>query len=122
MNLSHREATPLYARVLFGGTFLVLAVAAILYLGFLDRSISFDEEGLYNPAYMMLHYARITYPIHGHFDDMVIHPPTHYLALAFLMKTGLSLFHAAAVPPILFFLTLGMMLLFSPFEVPVRVG
>lgn len=114
--------TSAHLQILFAGCVLVLALAAVFLLAFMDRAVTFDEAGLYNPAYMLLHYGRMTYPIHGHFDDMVIHPPVHYLVLAWLMKTGLSLFHAAAVPPILFFLILGWMLLFSPFQFPVKVG
>jgi hypothetical protein len=117
-----RESTPTYSAVLFGACLLVLAVASILYLAFLDRQISFDEIGLFNPSYMLLHYGRITYPIHGHFDDMVIHPPTHYLILALWMKLGFSLFHAAAVMPILSFLAAGCFLLSSPFEFSAKIG
>jgi hypothetical protein len=118
----HDRAAPREQLVLFACCFLILALAAMAWLAFLDRGITFDEAGLYNPAYMWLHYGRITYPIHGHFDDMVVHPPTHYLVLAFLMKAGLSLFHAAAIPPIVFFLAAGFMLLLSPFDFPAKVG
>lgn len=83
--------------------FLVLFAAAVLYLAFLDRAISFDEASLQNPPYMLLHYGRMTYPVHGHFDNIVVHPPTHYLRIALFMKLGLGLFHAAAVMPIVFF-------------------
>ena len=117
-----RESTPTYSAVLFGACLLVLAVASILYLAFLDRQISFDEIGLFNPSYMLLHYGRITYPIHGHFDDMVIHPPTHYLVIALWMKLGFSLFHAAAVMPILSFLAAGWLLFISPFDFSAKVG
>lgn len=117
-----RESTPIYSTVLFGACVLVLAVASILYLAFLDRQISYDEAGLFNPVYMLLHYGRMTYPIHGHFDDMVIHPPTHYLMLALWMKLGFSLFHAAAVIPILSFLAAGCFLLSSPFEFSAKIG
>jgi hypothetical protein len=122
MTVPNRPATPTYLLILFACCFLVLATAAILVLAFLDRGITFDEAGLYNPAYMMLHYGRISYPIHGHFDDMVIHPPTHYLVLALMMKLGLSLFHAAAVMPALLFLTAGWLLFISPFEFSAKVG
>lgn len=75
-----------------------------------------------NPPYMLLHYGRMTYPIHGHFDDMVVHPPTHYAAIALFMKLGLGLFHAAAVMPIIFFVTAGLLLLFSRIAFPFKFG
>ena len=34
--------------------------------------------------------------VHQHFDDMVIHPPTHYLVIGTLMRWGWTLTHAAA--------------------------
>jgi len=113
---------PAYLFPAFAGCFLILAIGAVLILAFLDRDITFDEATLYNPTYMLLHYGRMIYPVHGHFDDMVVHPPTHYVILAMLMKLGLSLFHAAAIPPIVLFLIAGFVLLFSPFEFPVKLG
>ena len=50
-------------QVLFGLCFLLLLAATILYLGFLDRAITFDEAGLANPPYMLLHYGRNTHHI-----------------------------------------------------------
>ena len=84
--------------------------------------MSFDEAGLQNPPYMLLHYGRMTYPIHGHFDDMVVHPPMHYAAIALFQKLGLSLFHAAAVEPVLFFILAALMLVFSRMSFAARLG
>jgi hypothetical protein len=99
-----------YLRILFAACAVILAAAAILYLAFQDRALSFDEAGLQNPPYMLLHYARMTYPIHGHFDDMVVHPPTHYAAIALFQWLGLSLFHAAAAEDVLFFVLAALLL------------
>jgi hypothetical protein len=109
-------------QILFAICFLLLLAATTLYLAFLDRSISFDEAGLANPSYMLLHYGRITYPIHGQFDGLVVHPPTHYLGIALLMNLGLGLFHAAAVMPVLCFAAAGFLLLFSRIAFPARFG
>src|SRR5712692_9863072 len=111
-----------YLQVFFACCFVILTTVAVLYLAFLDRGIAFDEVGLHNAPYMFLHYGRVTYPIHGQFDDMVVHPPIHYLGIGLLMKLGLSLFHAAAVTPILCFAVAGLLLLFSRISFPVKFG
>ncbi len=85
-------------------------VASIIYLAFADRQIVFDEVGLQNPIYMYFHWGRMVYPVHGRFDDMVIHPPTHYLVVAWLMRLGFGLFHAAAIVPCLLVITLCILL------------
>src|SRR5260370_6444494 len=53
---------------------------------------------------------------------MVVHPPTHYLGIALFMKCGLSLLHAAAVMPVLFFVAGGLLLLTSRMAFPVKFG
>jgi len=99
-----------YLRILFAASAVILTAATILYLAFQDRELTFDEAGLQNPPYMLLNYARMTYPIHGHFDDMVVHPPTHYAAIALFQWLGLSLFHAAAAEDVLFFVLAALLL------------
>ncbi len=93
-----------------------------LYLTFLDRELYFDEVGLYNPPYMFQHYGRITYPVHAHFDDMVIHPPTHYLVIGALLRLGLTLPHAAAVEPVILLWTACLLLVLSRFPLPIKFG
>jgi len=113
---------PGYYQLLFASCLLILTTAAILYLGFLDRQIMFDETHLQNPPYMLLHYGRLTFPVHGQFDAMVVHPPIHYLGMALFIRCGLSAFHAAAVMPILFFAAAGGLLLFSRMAPAVKFG
>ena len=64
----------------------------------MDRVIVFDEIGLHNPIYTYLTTGHMTYPMHGHFDFMVVHPPTHYFLIALIMKAGLPLLFASAIP------------------------
>jgi hypothetical protein len=73
-------------------------VVVVLSSCFRDRTPFFDEVGLHNPIYMAMHYHRMTYPIHGHVHDMVVHPPLHYQIVAWLGRAGLPLFTAAGVP------------------------
>jgi hypothetical protein len=100
----------------------VICAAGCLYLTFLDRELFFDEVGLYNPPYMFQHYGRITYPVHAHFDDMVIHPPTHYLVIGALLRMGLTLPHAAAVEPVILLSTACVLLVLSRFPLPIKFG
>ena len=113
---------PVHLKVLFIVCTLLVCVMGCLYLAFLDRELSFDEVGLYNPPYMFQHYGRITYPVHAHFDDMVIHPPTHYLVIGALMRLGLSLAHAAAAEPVVLLCTAYILLAFSRFPLSIKFG
>lgn len=113
---------PRYIRILFLLCALVVCTAGCLYLLFLDRQLYFDEVGLYNPPYMFQHFGRITYPVHEHFDDMVIHPPTHYLVIGTLMRWGFTLTHAAAADSLLFLCVAGVLLVLSRFPPAVKFG
>src|ERR1700683_2572828 len=80
-----------------------------------DRKADIDEVGLLNPPYMYVHYGRITYPIYGYPDSMVVHPPLHTWMIGYLWRHGFTIYYAeAAVPAVLLALTL-ISLLFSPF-------
>jgi hypothetical protein len=85
--------------VAIAGLALVIALLCARLAFFSARNVWIDELGLYNPIYMYLHYGKMTYPIHHHFEEMVVHPPTHYVVIAWLMKLGLNLYYAEAVPP-----------------------
>jgi hypothetical protein len=111
-----------YFQLLFAACLLILTTVAILYMAFLDRQIMFDETHLQNPPYMLLHYGRLTFPVHSQFDALVVHPPIHYLGMALFVWRGLSVFHAAAVMPILFFAAAGGLLLFSRMAPAVKFG
>lgn len=101
---------------------LILLSAAAVYAMFADREITFDEAGLYNPVYMFQHYGKMTYPAHGSFFAMIIHPPAHYYAVALLMGCGLSLFHAAGLIPVLLFAILLFVLYRSRISIAPKFG
>jgi hypothetical protein len=65
---------------------------------YVDRAVGADETGLFNAVYTFLTDGAIAYPLHGQPHFMTVHPPTHYLLLGALMKSGLTLFEAAGVP------------------------
>jgi hypothetical protein len=87
-----------------------------------DRTPAFDEIGLHNPVYMYLHYGKMTYPAHGQFDHMVVHPPLHYTMIAWLMKLGVPLFHAAGLPLCVLSLICFFLIWQGRFPGPVKLG
>jgi len=101
---------------------LLLVGYAILYQCFSERLIYFDEVGLFNPVYTYLHYGKMTYPAHGQFDTMFVHPPAQYFFIAMLMRTGLSVYHAAGALSVLLFAAFVLLVLTSRFPFPVQVG
>jgi len=81
--------------VLFGAA---LAAASL----FTPSPLNVDELGLFNPVYTFLTTGHMTYPIYYSFDTMVVHPPVHYLELGWLMRLGVGLPYAEALPPLVF--------------------
>ena len=71
---------------------------------FSELNINVDTIGLFNPVYMYLHYGKMTSPVYNFFHSMVIHPPTHYLEVALLMKVGIPFPYAVSVPSFLLIL------------------
>jgi hypothetical protein len=85
-------------QVLFVLSAVGVSIPAYLYCFHMERQIAFDEIGLHNPIYTYYVTGHMTYPMHGQLDSMTVHPPTHYLIIALLMKMGLPLFKASAIP------------------------
>lgn len=93
---------------------------AVVYQCFSERPVYFDEVGLYNPVYMYQHYGRMTYPAHDQFDLMYIHPPVYYWLVALMMRTGLSIYHAAGLITVLAFVVFSVFTVWSRFPFPVK--
>lgn len=85
-------------RILYLSSATVVCLLAYAYCFHMYRGIAFDEIGLHNPIYMYVTTGQITYPVHGQPNFMTVHPPTHYLLTALLIKAGLPLFKASAAP------------------------
>src|SRR5262249_35394410 len=116
------KATQTTARWMLTVFALLLVGCTILYQCFSERLIYFDEVGLFNPVYTYLHYGKMTYPAHGQFDTMFVHPPAQYFFIAMLMRTGLSVYHAAGTLSVLLFAAFVLLVLTSRFPFPVQVG
>jgi hypothetical protein len=63
--------------------------------------LNIDDLGLFNPVYMYLETGKMSYPAYGFPEAMVVHPPTHYLVLALLIKAGIPITYVGSVPPFL---------------------
>lgn len=99
------------------GVFLAISAGVLIlawrYSFSMDRLPVFDEIGLANAVYTYLTTGRMTYPMHGHAEMMVVHPPVHYWVTAELMKLArLQMFDASAAP-IFLFTCLSILVLFT---------
>jgi len=103
-------------------TTVVVAVLLILAAYFTDRNGGVDEIGLFNPPYMALHFGKMTYPVHGYFNNMVVHPPVHYEMIALAMRAGLNSYYAEATPTLLMLLLAVALIAVGPFPGPVKIG
>lgn len=87
---------------------------------FIQRTINFDEMGLYNPIYMFLHYGEMTYPMHWWPNSMVIHPPEMYFLTALFIMAGMSTFYAFGTLPIILGIICVIAIVTSPFRPSLR--
>jgi len=108
-----------YAVVLMTAT---VVFCAAVWAFFVPAHIDIDDIGLFNPVYMYVHYGKFTYPTYGAFQEMVVHPPTHYLVLAWLTKLGVPLSYIAAVPPFLLIVLATSLKSLSKFPSTVKLG
>jgi len=84
--------------------FLVAGGIFVACLGFLtERGWGTEEQTLYNIPHTYLHQGKIAFPAYGYwypssYERLFVHPPTHYFLIGLLLKAGLSLYYAEAVP------------------------
>lgn len=89
-----------------------------------NRPTYMDELGLYNPAYMVAHYGKLTYPIYGDYEKMpvIVHPPIHVGLIGLLSRLGLTWYYAEGTPTA-FLLLLGVWIVArGAFPTPVKLG
>lgn len=104
--------------------FVILLVLVAAF--FTERNGDVDELMMYNPAYMLAHFGKLTfptYPFRGVYDDpVIIHPPIHLGLIGLLERLGLTWYYAEAVPVVLFLLLDIAVIVFSAFSAPVKLG
>ncbi len=101
---------------------LVVSILFILAAYSTDRQGGIDEIAMFNPSYMYAHYGKLTHPVHGYPDSLIVHPPTHYLIIGALMRAGMSLYYAQATPTLAMVLLCIWLIIRSPFPAPVKIG
>lgn len=107
--------------MLFG----IVSVAAMAFLS--ERTWGSEEPTLFNAPYTFEHYGAISFPVYGYnsppsFHRLFVHPPTHYLIVGLLMKAGLGLYYAEAVPPVVFAILCMVLIWKARFPAHVTLG
>jgi hypothetical protein len=84
----------------------IFMVAFAIYALFLERHTTFDEAILSSVVNMIINVGELTYPAHSYPDAMVVHPPVHYLIVAWFTRLGPPVYQAAAIPLVIWALVL----------------
>jgi hypothetical protein len=86
----------------------------------------FDELVLQNPAYMLAHFGKLTFPASWFAQDfdlpLITHPPIHTGWIGWLMRLGFSIYYAEATPVVLLLLLCAAAIVCSVFPTPVKLG
>lgn len=107
--------------MLFG----IVAVAAIAFLQ--ERIWGSEEPTLLNAPYTFEHFGQISFPVYGYnfepsFHRLFVHPPTHYMIVGLLMRVGIGLYYAEAIPPVVFTIICMVLILQAKFPPYVTLG
>jgi hypothetical protein len=104
-------------------TFVIWAVVT---LWFAEREPTFDEQALFNPIYVFLKTGHMSYPVYptaNSASGMFVHPPTHYFLIAVLMWiSGLPVMAAAIVPVLLWLSIAALVLTTARFSAAAKVA
>uniref|UniRef100_Q02BJ5 Uncharacterized protein n=1 Tax=Solibacter usitatus (strain Ellin6076) TaxID=234267 RepID=Q02BJ5_SOLUE len=104
----------------------LVAILILLSAYCTERNGLIDEPGFLNPAYMMAHYGKITFPTYPHnkfFDVPVItHPPMHVGLIGMFWRFGMPPYYAEATPTVLMFFLAILIIVTGPFPTPVKLG
>jgi hypothetical protein len=103
-----------------------VALLVLLPAFFTDRNGDVDELGMYNPAYMLAHSGKLTFPSYAHraiFDDpVIVHPPVHLGLIGLLGRIGFTWYYAEATSTALLFLLSIIVIVRGMFPAPVKLG
>lgn len=98
-----------------------IVVATFIAFWFTEQEPNLDDLGLFNPVHTYLQTGHMSYPIYGMFDATIVHPPTHYLILAWVMRTtGLPVEAAALVPLLVWLPLIAALVVCSRFSVAAK--
>jgi len=109
-------------------TVALIGAVSILLMGyFTERHWGSEEPTLWNIVFTYLQDHRLALPAYGFWyqaclDWLFIHPPTHYVEIAWLMQAGVPLYYAQATPLIFFSILCLVLIVTSRFPVNLQLG
>jgi len=103
------------------------AVVFLLMAFFTERNWGGEERTLYSIPYTYLHEGKLAFPAYGYanpvsYDRLFVHPPTHYQEIAYLMKAGLPLYYAEAVPTVFWAIACLLVIVTAEFSFVAQLG
>jgi hypothetical protein len=103
-----------------------VALLVLLFAFFSDRNGDVDELAMYNPAYMLAHFGKLTFPSYSHRTYMdlpvIVHPPVHLGLIGLLGRLGFTWYYAEATPTAALFLLSILVIVRGAFPAPVKLG
>jgi hypothetical protein len=103
-----------------------VALLVLLLAFFSDRNGDVDELAMYNPAYMLAHFGKLTFPSYPHRDllddPVIVHPPVHLGLIGLLGRLGFTWYYAEATPTAALFLLSILVIVRGSFPAPVKLG
>ena len=106
---------------------LIGAISIVLMGFFTERHWGSEEPTLFNIPFTYLHDGRLALRVYGYwyraaYDQLFVHPPTHYWEIARLMKLGVRLYYAEATPVIVLSILCLFLIVTSRFSPVLQLG
>ena len=103
------------------------AICILLMAFFSERQWGSEERTLYNIPYTYLTEGKLAFPAYGFwypssYDRVIVHPPTHYKEIGYLMLWGLPLYYAEAAPTVLCALVALILIATARFPPAIQLG
>ena len=103
-----------------------VALLVLLLAFFSDRNGDVDELAMYNPAYMLAHFGKLTFPSYSHrtyWDEpVIVHPPVHLGLIGLLGRLGFTWYYSEATATAVVFLLSIVVIVRGAFPAPVKLG
>ncbi len=103
------------------------AVCFLLMAFFTERVWGGEERALYNIPYTYVHEGKVAFPAYAYtsgilYDRLFVHPPAHYVEIAYLMKLGLPLYYAEALPALFWAIVCLVLVATAKFSFTAKLG
>jgi len=106
---------------------LIGSIGIILMGFFTERHWGSEEPTLFNIPFTYVHEGKLALPVYGYwyrasYDQLFVHPPTHYWEVGWLMKLGVPLYYAEATPVVLLSILILILIVTSRFSLILQLG